>query len=102
MNNQTLRETLTTVHDAAVCKAAEEERYYSALDDETDRGAAILAAEYFEVRLGKAIEQKLSTRDNKLRKKFKEKGLGLTTRIDIAFMLGLSGREIWKGLHDIV
>ena len=89
MNHDTRRETLKRVFDAADHKIGKDNRFYADLKDESDRGAAILAAEYFKERLGKAIEGKLSALDNRLRKKFKRKDIGFSTRIDLAYMLGL-------------
>ena len=102
VNHETTRETLERVFDAAERKMEEDNRFYAELKGESDRGAAILAAEYFKERLGKAIEQRLSALDDRLRKRFKQKDIGFSTRIDLAYMLGLYDRETWERLNDII
>ena len=88
-------------------------RFYEELASESDRGAAILAAEYFSERLGKAIKKRISTLDDGLWGRLEEKGVGksvqnrfvgskFSTRIDIAYVFGLYDQDTRKRLNDIL
>lgn len=109
MNNETIKETLRRVLDEAARMKEEDKRFYEDLTSESDRGAAILAAEYFNERLGKAIKQNFSALDDgpwrrlKEKKELQNKFLDdrFTRRIDIAYVLGLYDRDTMKNLHKI-
>ena len=79
-------------------------RYYDALNQESDRAAAILAAAHFENVLGKQIMHKFVELNRELQKKIFD-GYGplstFSAKIDIAFALGLYDEENRKGLHKI-
>lgn len=114
MKNETVRETVERVVDEAFRMKEEDERFYAELASESDRGAAILAAEYFDERLKKAIEHKFFELDNEicarieeengeLRRALKSRFLGtnFSTRINIGRALGLYNRETRDRLNDI-
>ena len=79
-------------------------RYYDALNQESDRAAAILAAAHFEHVLGKQIVHKFVELNRELQKNIFD-GYGplstFSAKIDIAFALGLYDEENRKGLHKI-
>ena len=79
-------------------------RYYDALNQESDRATAILAAAHFENILGKQIMHKFVELNRELQKKIFD-GYGplstFSAKIDIAFALGLYDEENRKGLHKI-
>ena len=112
MNKETIRETVRRALDEAYRMREEDNRFYAELTSESDRGAAILAAEYFKERLGNAIKQKLSALDDGLWRRLEKKGIGkslqsrflgrdFATRIDIAYVLGLYSHETRERLNDI-
>lgn len=72
------------------------------LNQETDRGCALMAAAYLEVSLEKLIKKYL-VQDSKLHKAiFSSKGNGIlssfSSKIDIAFLLGLITSEVKRDL----
>ena len=78
--------------------------YQTALAEESDRAAAILAAAYFEDRLRDAIMTRfvaLNRQDDA--EIFKHYGPLSTfkAKVDIAFALGLYDRKTKKGLHTV-
>ena len=90
---KTVRESLERAYD-----------YLSALAEESDRAAAILAAANFEDRLRDAIMTSfvaLNRRDEK--EMFKPYGPLSTfkAKVDIAFALGLYDRKTKKNLHTV-
>ena len=59
MSDDKLRDDVERVVNEAEAMKEEGERFYEELGEESDRGAAILAAEYFDERLRNAIEKKI-------------------------------------------
>ena len=78
--------------------------YHQALIDESDRGAAILAAAQFEEWLRERITSRFVKISKTLDKKLFD-GFGplstFAAKIDIAYALELYGEDIRKGLHTI-
>ena len=80
--------------------------YHSALADESDRGAAVLAVAHFEIQLRDEMTHRLELDDNeKLRKKiFDCPGAPLSSfsaKIDVAGALGLYSQKTLTGLHIV-
>ena len=83
------RESETRREDVA--KAYDEVfRYYQLLEDETDRGAAVLAVAFFEEQLKKAIEFSNTA--------FKDFRLSFRLNIEIAYTIKLFDQETRDGL----
>ncbi len=108
MKKETVKETVTSVVSVAMLMKARDKLFYEELGAESHRGAAILAAEYFHERLGKAIEQKYSTLDDGLWMRIEENGLkdkfrsrNFSSRIVIAYVLGIYDRETRDRLNDV-
>ena len=109
MNNETVRETVGKVFGEALRMRAEDNRFYAELNAESDRGAAILAAEYFDGRLRNAIETKFAELEDGLLKRLQEQndlrrrffGSSFSTRINIAYVLGLYDQETKERLNDV-
>ena len=107
MNKETVEETVKRVGEQFFSMREEDKQFYESLNFESDRGAAILAAEYFNGRLRKAIETKFASLDEELWKShntdFKNRFCGLTfgTRINIAYALGIYNLETKKRLHEV-
>ena len=59
MSEKSLRDVVERVVNEAEGMKEEAARFYEELGEESDRGAAILAAEYFDGRLRKATEKKI-------------------------------------------
>ena len=78
-------------------------RYYDALHRESDRAAAILAASHFEYRLREEIMHKFVVLNSDLRRRIFENGplSTFSSKINIAFALGLYDEETRRGLHNI-
>ena len=100
MGEESLVDIVKKVVNEAHRMKEEDTLFYAELNAESERGAAILAAEYFDERLRKAIEQRLSTLDDGLWKRINENGLrkkfvGGTpaSRIVIGHVLGLYNQE---------
>ena len=116
MNNETAQEkTVHRVVHEAWRMHEEDKRFYAELDSESHRGAAILAAEYFDHRLRKAIKEKYSTLDKELwhrceqfpgndRKSWEKHLVGPSPwmRIRIAYLLGLYDKETMDRLDDVI
>ena len=107
MNKETVKETVERVVEKFFDMIEEDKQFYASLDSESARGAAILAAEYFNGRLRKAIETKFASLDEELWKShntdFKNQFCGLTfgKRINIAYALGIYNLETKKRLHEV-
>ena len=84
--SETLRETLRKTIEN-VCN------YYKLFEDESDRGAAVLALALLEEQLREAIE----SRDVA----FKGSGLNFRVNVEIAYALGLYDQETRDGLHTV-
>jgi DNA-binding MltR family transcriptional regulator len=81
----------------------ERENFHSALGKETDRGKCLTSASYFEYQLGHIIDKKL-VGDNKIKVKLFDFNGPLGTfsaRIDMAYYLGLIGKEAKRDLHTL-
>ena len=83
--SETVRETITRVYDEAC-------NYYQLFEEESDRGAAVLAHSLFAHRLSEAIK----SRDEAFSKELK-----FWVSIRIAYSLGLFDRETLDALVDI-
>ena len=87
---KTLRETIEKAWDEAY-------NFYQLFDEESDRGAAVLAAALFKDRLKKAIEEKkFHNVDNKVCKR-----LSFWGTIELGYALGLYDRKTLNGLHVV-
>lgn len=84
--SETVRETIKRVYDEAC-------NYYQLFEEESDRGAAVLAHALFEHRLSQAIK----SRDEKAF----NKDLRFWVNIRIAYSLGLFDQETLDALDDI-
>lgn len=72
--------------------------YYKQFAEESDRGAAVLAAALFEHRLQGLIERRFVNCDKKVQRLF----LSFRAKIDLAYALGLYDRETRDALHVVL
>ena len=97
MSRETLRELIERMWEENV-------RFHAELDGESDRAAAIIAASYFEERLCEVIMTRFVKLDRKVQRAIFTGYGPLSTfkaKVDIAFALGLLGRETRRGLHTV-
>ena len=107
---ETVKETVGRVVENFFSMREEDKQFYESLNSESDRGAAILAAEYFDGRLRKAIKTKFESLDDELRERLREnkeirsRFLGSTfrIRINIAYVLGIYNLETKYRLLDVL
>ena len=103
MAEETVRDTLERLRD-------ELERYYDELNGTSDRATAILAAAYFEGKLGDAIMCRFSQMSsafsdqielgNRVFKKYNPIR-NFSVKIEVGFALGFYNEEIRKNLHKV-
>ena len=79
----------------------EKEKYLESLIDETDRGKCLIAASFFEYQLGLILENKLVNGGKDKKRLFEFNGplRTFSSRIDMAFYLGLFGKKAKRDLH---
>ena len=78
-------------------------RFRSTLTNETDRGCALISASFLDYRLEKLIRSYLINDEKILDNMFSYSGaLGtFSSRIDMAYLLGLIGKKVNRDLHII-
>ena len=107
MNKETVKETVERVGEKFFDMIEEDKQFYASLDSESDRGAAILAAEYFDGKLYKAIKEKFTSLDDELWKRLNKDmrkrfcGSNFSTRINIAYVLGIYNLETKERLLEV-
>lgn len=78
-------------------------QFRSTLNNESDRGCALSAAAFIETELGDLVETSLIEDTNVTKEMFRGTGplATFSSRIDIAYLLGLFGKRARKDLHLI-